>query len=321
MLGLLEGVGVTRIAALQAIDRPSLIARFGVEGEKIYELARGQDPRGIRSPGIEEMTRVHVPLAAPCQTLEPLLFVIRGALDRLISVQLERGQAVARVQILLHREERHGSSCAEEPWTIEIAPSRPTTRTRLLLELIRVAFSERLRGEQEQGFDFIDALTIVLPERAEAMTRQADLFTDRAQDPAIFERVLLRLTHRLGVQAVRRPERVDTRHPDQGGLWRSIERVSDRSPDLPERPTGACYRRLERPLPVRKTSPDGLDLQCLGEAEVRVITWSGEERRTGHWWSQGYDRDYVWAELEDGRMYRLYRSRETRQWYVEGWLD
>jgi nucleotidyltransferase/DNA polymerase involved in DNA repair len=321
MLSLLEGVGVSQISALQRIARGSLIARFGREGEKIYDLARGRDSRGPRTPEIEEPTRVHVPLAAPCQTIEPLLFVIRGALDRLVSAQVERGQAVARVRIHMHREEDRPDSSPDELWVIEISPSRPTTQPRLLLELLRVAFSDRFKGDQGDLCGFVEALTIELPERALAMTLQGDLFVERAQDPAIFERVLLRLTHRLGVQAVRRPERVETRHPDRGGRWRVLEQISDRVSRITELQRGACYRRLENPLPVTRAAPDRLDLQCLGESEVRVSAWRGEERRAGQWWSQSYDRDYVWAELEDGRMYRLYRSRESQQWYVEGWID
>ncbi|MBD89891.1 MAG: hypothetical protein CL940_06120 [Deltaproteobacteria bacterium] len=321
MLGLLEGVGVTRIADLQALDRPSLIARFGREGEKIYELARGRDSRGPRSPTTEEPTGVHVPLAAPCQTVEPLLFVIRGALDRLLSAQAHRGLAIARVRVLLHREQRGRGAAEDEPVQVEIAPSRPTTRARLLLELIRLALSERFNQPGSEPFGFVESLTIELPERAPATTRQADLFMERAQDPAIFERVLLRLTHRLGVRAVKRPVRVATRHPDQGGRWRDVERAVERPNTLPERPQGACYRRLERPLPIRKTSPDHLELGCLGASEVRVIEWRAAERRAGHWWAEGYDRDYVWAALEDGRMVRIYRSRGTDRWFVEGWID
>ena len=127
-LGLLEGVGVTRISALQALDSSSLIARFGREGEKLYALARGLDHRAPRTPPEREASSVHVPLAAPCQTIEPLVFVIRGALDRLLSDQARRGLAIGRVRVWLHREVSSPSPGAEEPWQIEVAPSRPTTR-------------------------------------------------------------------------------------------------------------------------------------------------------------------------------------------------
>lgn len=321
MLSLLEGVGVTRISALQRIDRGSLIARFGREGETIYELARGRDTRGPRTPEIEEPTRVHVPLASPCHTIEPLIFVIRGALDRLVRAQVERGQAIARVRIVLHREEEGPDPSPDDPWVVELSPSRPTTRPRLLLELLRVALSERFKGAQGEVSGCVEALSIELSERAIATTRQTDLFVERTQDPAIFERVLLRLTHRLGPQAVRRPVRVETRHPDRAGRWRALDQISDRPAGIAELQPGACYRRLETPLPVTRVAPDRLDLQCVGEPEVRVVAWRGEERRAGEWWSRSYDRDYVWAELEDGRMYRVYKGREGQQWYLEGWID
>lgn len=320
-LGLLEGVGVTRISALQALDSSSLIARFGREGEKLYALARGLDHRAPRTPPEREASSVHVPLAAPCQTIEPLVFVIRGALDRLLSDQARRGLAIGRVRVWLHREVSSPSPGAEEPWQIEVAPSRPTTRARLLMELIRVALSERFQETEEGLCGFIDALTIEIPERTPATIRQADLFAERAQDPAILERVLLRLAHRLGPRAVRRPERVETRHPDQGGHWRRVDRTSERTSGPPELSHGACYRRLDQPLHVQLSAPDQLDLRGLGEKSAGVIAWRGEERRAGQWWSQRYDRDYVWAELEDGRMFRLYRARESQRWYIEGWLD
>jgi protein ImuB len=320
-LGLLQGVGVTHIAALQRIDAAALIARFGHEGERLYALARGRDPRGPGRSPVEDPTRIHLPLAAPCLSVEPLLFVLRSALERLVDAQAERGRAVARVRLVLHRDHGEDLQC-------EVAPSRPTTRSRLLLELLRLALAERLHPVEplpaEESAPAIDALTLQVLDQAKVIPRQRDLFVERSTDPALLERVLLRLNNRLGRQALRRPERVDTRHPDHQGRWGSLERASPAPPaDLRPPPPDArvCYRRLDTPLPVGRPKDDLLDLSALGEGQVQVRAWHGAERRAGSWWEGGYDRIYGWAELEDGRIYRLYEVRRTREWFLEGWMD
>jgi protein ImuB len=320
-LGLLQGVGVTHIADLQRINAASLIARFGHEGERLYALSRGRDPRGPRSHPVEEPTRIHLPLPAPCLSVEPLLFVLRSALERLVDAQVERGRAVARVRLILHRDHGEDLQC-------EIAPSRPTTRPRLLLELLRLALAERLNPQGSPGSDesapAIDALTLQVLDRAKAIPRQRDLFVERATDPALLERVLLRLSNRLGLHALRHPERVDTRHPDRQGRWRSLDKASPPPPSNLPPPLSharACYRRLDTALPVVCSRDDLLDLSALDEGQVQVRAWHGAERRAGSWWEGEYDRTYSWAELEDGRIYRLYEVRRTGQWFLEGWLD
>jgi len=320
-LGLLESVGVKHIADLQRLDLSSLIARFGREGERLYALARGIDPRRPRSSCVEQATGTHLALPAPCQTIEPLVFVLRGALDRLVEEQVERGRAVSRVRLTLHGEARRGEPGEEE--VIEIAPSRPTTRSRLLLELIRLALSERLDEAVESEPRFVDALTLEILERAATTPRQGELFVERADDLAMLERVMIRLIGRLGAHAIGRPERVNTRHPDREGRWRAIEQLTDHDRQERVEPAGArtCYRRLETPQEVSFRAPDRLDLSALGAGEVRVCAWHGAERRAGSWWEERYDRDYRWAELDDGRVYRIYRKRDVGVWFIEGWMD
>ena len=74
-------------------------------------------------------------------------------------------------------------------------------------------------------------------------------------------------------------------------------------------------------MPVGLPDPDRLDLSSLDEGIVSVRAWHGAERQAGAWWSAPYDRIYRWAELEDGRLYRLYRCRAVGAWFLEGWLD
>jgi hypothetical protein len=72
---------------------------------------------------------------------------------------------------------------------------------------------------------------------------------------------------------------------------------------------------------VGRPKDDLLDLSALDEGKVQVRAWHGAERRAGSWWEGGYDRIYGWAELEDGRIYRLYEVRRTGEWFLEGWMD
>jgi protein ImuB len=94
-------------------------------------------------------------------------------------------------------------------------------------------------------------------------------------------------------------------------------------------PVSLALRRFRRPVPARVRITDGkparvtIDRRGMDGGGVRVC--AGPWRTSGQWWrkseSDGWDRDEWDVTLTDGATYRLFRARDTEQWFVDGVLD
>ena len=90
-----------------------------------------------------------------------------------------------------------------------------------------------------------------------------------------------------------------------------------------------ALRRFRHPVPARVRVADGkparvtIDRRGMDGGGVKVC--AGPWRTSGQWWrkreSDGWDRDEWDVTLTDGATYRLFRSRDTEQWFVDGVVD
>jgi protein ImuB len=66
-----------------------------------------------------------------------------------------------------------------------------------------------------------------------------------------------------------------------------------------------------------------IDRRGMDGGGVKVC--AGPWRTSGQWWrkreSDGWDRDEWDVTLTDGATYRLFRARDTEQWFVDGVVD
>ena len=318
---LLHALGVRGVSTLQGMDPGELEARFGAPGRRAWRLACGEDPRRpvTPRPGVDQ--RVEVPLLEPCRTEEPLLFVVRGAVGRVVAGLAARGLAIARVAVTLDRERG-------EPIVIELTPSRPASDPALLFQLVRARMRQQLAeavaAEHAPG---VVGVVVEAVRTTPAGPRQGDLFSARWSDPAAAEVALARIEGRLGEGAVVTAQARDEHRPEAAGAWRTVHEGADVDPQDPlvltRRPRlAACLRLLEQPAPARAAEQGELHIPGVaGSHRVQVSSWHGPERLSGHWWGDAYDRDYYWAAATDGRMFWVYRDRQAGAWFVHGWLD
>jgi protein ImuB len=68
-----------------------------------------------------------------------------------------------------------------------------------------------------------------------------------------------------------------------------------------------------------KPSRVTIDRRGMDGGGVRMC--AGPWRTSGEWWSEGWDRDEWDVTLSDGATYRIFRSRDTDAWFVDGVLD
>jgi len=82
-------------------------------------------------------------------------------------------------------------------------------------------------------------------------------------------------------------------------------------------------RLLPAPAPVRvRLGRAGIEAFHHEGTWHDVAAWSGPERLTPRWWLADADpQDRYAARAANGALWLLFRTADTRQWFVEGWWD
>ena len=97
----LQALGLRTVGALAALEASDVEERWGHEGLGAWRLAQGDDPRrpGLTRVDMSRSATVELPNAV--HSAEPVLFVVRAQLQRLVQDCVRDGRAAAAVSITL----------------------------------------------------------------------------------------------------------------------------------------------------------------------------------------------------------------------------
>lgn len=305
----LASIGVRRIGELRALDPASLGHRFGPD------LARARrrlddDARGPSHPRPTPPRSVVVDTGDPVARIEPLLFLLAPAVERLLrSVRAdERGVTSARLTLRTERE----------PVEVDIRAGAPVRESNVLFEMLRA----RLDGVRLPAPVSAFALEVRHEVAAPAVTEP--LFAHaRRREPGASEVALERVRARFGDDAVVRAVPRADPHPLARARWLraqgALERVDERAAGLSPSPDpNLPWRRVDPPAPLRAGAV------VLAGRRRRLVHLGRVERVAARWWEDD-DRPELlaWAELE-GPILALLHARcaaEDDEWSLIGWLD
>jgi nucleotidyltransferase/DNA polymerase involved in DNA repair len=350
----LHALGLRTVGALAALSAEDVERRWGDAGIRAWRLARADDLRRPVLARVETQPAVEVELAAPSSTMEPVLFLVRAALDRLVQELIAHGRAAAAVAITLTLDDARGALVSEPVHTVtrEVRPARPLARVAPLFERCRALLDRWTLTAP------VSAVRVAIAAAAPLTGEQGDLLSASWRDIGAADAALERLRSELGPDAIVRAVHQDTHRPEKAGVWKDalevepVARTRDvmpavrptvpatsptasiartmtdaprtlqmvREPELPPTTT-AAHRALEPAEPV--------DVECEGEVP-RVVTWRGHripvsrpigpERLSGDWWDDGYRRDYWRCESLAGE-FVVYLDRADDAWRLQGWVD
>lgn len=302
----LAALGLATAGALAALPAGEVEHRWGDEGLRAWRLAQGEDDRRPVLAAIAAAAAVTVELPDPVTTLEPVLFLLTPALERLVRDSARRGEAIAAVVLTLTLDRA-------APHELLVALARPVARAAPLFDQCRAAL------EACKLAAGVRALAITVREAVPLPDEQGDLLRPTWKDPAAMEGVFARLRAGLGVNAVVRPLLVDRGH-----------RIEDRAAWADAPATGvaaaplaveASTRLLSPPAPVAVRRRHGRPAAIRWEGRRWVVTRAiGPEHLAGAWWDQPYDREYWHCDTPRGALL-IYHVRGTGRWWVEGWND
>jgi protein ImuB len=250
----LEALGLRTLGAFAALEAGDVEARWGATGLASWRLARGDDPRRPGLTRVEAPRAVHAELPHPAETVTPVGFLVRAALERLVADLVRDGRSAAAVAITLeldvarHNTEEHlrmrlgdtssapssrtrpaspathldGWDRATRTITREVRPARPLARVEPLVEQCRSLLERWTLPAAVTG------VTVHIPATAPLAADQGDLLLPSWRDVAASaEGVLSRLTAALDPEGrgdvVVHPEAADAHRYDRAGTWTRAE--------------------------------------------------------------------------------------------------
>ena len=299
--------GVTTCGRLAALPPGEVAVRLGREGARLAELARGRggEPLHPRTPAseIEEGLELDWAIAE----LEPLTFVVRGLVERVLERLAVRSCACAGVSLRLHLE-TGGYDVREVPI------AAPTRELATLVELVRLAIAKRPPASPVVG-------VTLAGHAARGRTAQLDLFRPAGPAPDRLAATVARLSALVGEEHVGAVRAVDswrdeelalapfTPSPARATLEKSSEGV-----------TRLVLRRFRPPRAVEVITDAGFVPRAIGNIGG-VLVAAGPFRVRGEWWaSSSFAREAWDVHAADGALYRLYRD-EGEKWFLEGFYD
>lgn len=336
----LGALGLRTAGAFAVLDPLEVERRWGADGLAAWRLARGDDARRATLARTDDPRAIRHELATSAPTMEPVLFLVRASLDRLVGALASDGLAAAAVAITLTLEDNGprddtGDRRADVDdqhlrldsftgitVTREARPARPVARAAPLFERCR-ALLDTWTVEAP-----ITAVEIRITATAHSSAEQGDLLMPSWRDPAAAESALARLRNTLGAGSVVRPVRRDSHAPERAAAWEDVEQAATAAPvdsavALASTKTEPAARLLESPESIAITTDKrGVPLLMFWRGRrITIARADGPERLSGEWWhAEPFARDYWRCESDElGQDLLVYR--DAKGWRLQGWYD
>jgi protein ImuB len=298
---------VQRLGDLARLPEAEVATRLGARGAALLRTARGLDARPLLPNHTRREIEESLSLEHALDTLEPLLFVLRGLVERAIDRLGLAGIGCVRLHLTLRLDDR-----SRDERTLALAA--PTRDPKTLLTLLRLD----VEGRPPRAA--IDGLTLaVVPHAIRPM--QLGLFAPAGPAPEQLATTVARLGVLCGADRVGSPVVVDTHVPGAAAVAPFVSPVPEPAAATPDCRLMVRSVRPPRPLEVFSTRDEPSYVRGHGLAG-RVVGAAGPWRVAAEWWRERpCRRDYYDFELTDGGIYRCFRDLGTGRWFVDGVYD
>ena len=325
----LVGLGLRTVGALATLPGGEVEQRWGRVGHAAWHLAQGHDPRRPVLARLDSHRAVTAELGGRAESMEPVLFLLRAALDRLVREAARDGRAIAALALSLHLDTAPATLA-----TREVRPAAPLARFTPLFERCRAALEGWVLDAPVTG------LTVTLTETPPATGDQGDLLDDGWRDPGAALAALERLRATLGQGTVVRPTLRDDHRPDAGGTWTDlVDGDEPRDAALATTAITVATPPASPPCALRLLpDPAPLRIACDADARPVAAAWDGRaltidhaagpERLGGTWWRRPWARDYWRLRTRERGTLLVFRDArptpprdDDGAWFVQGWYD
>ncbi len=307
----LTRLGIHRLGQLLALPRRALATRLGPGVQRLVARLRGEEHEPLLPPPRDRRLSEAIELEAPVERLEPLAFVLRGLLARLLARLSLRSLACGELDLTLALADGGRE-------TRRLGLAAPTLDARVLLRRLRFALESAPPPAAVEG---VGLATEGQPLRGD----QLDLFRPAGPAPAELDALLAELEALCGPGRVGSPRVADDLRPDafdMGGFRPAAGCLAT----LPSDPPGPrlAARALRPPVPAEVRLRSGRPRWLRSAvANGEVVHCAGPWRTAGGWWcaETGFDFDHFDVQTSDGLLVRLRCDRRRHAWQVDAVYD
>jgi protein ImuB len=292
--------GIRTLGQFAKLPRQGVATRLGAEGLLLHDLARGGSDRLLRlvRPPVEY--REEVELEHGIESLEPLLFLLRRALDKLCAELSGAWLVAAALRLTLRfadQSEHHR----------ELRAAEPTRDADLLLRMLQT---------------HLDGFTAAAPAIAFALqlqpappaASQGQLFERGLRDPNRFAETLAQLEALLGAGRAGRVRLLPSRKPESFTVGNFLDAASR---NLLVHSHDRLPLRLLRPAPPAGVFISGgrpVAVQANGTV-FHVAGADGPWLLSGDWWDADAWTREVWELTDDHGLHRI--ARHNGAWRLD----
>ena len=258
--------GIATLGALAALPEKELIARFGQEGQRLRQLARGEAPHLLVPVPPAFALEERMELDSPVEILDSLLFVLGVLLDHLIARARAHILALAAITVQLTLE---GGSTH----TRTVRPALPGNDRRLWLKLLHLDLQAHPPSAAILGLT-------VTAEPGSTSKVQLGLFSPQLPEPSRLDVTLARIRSIVGDNRAGRAVLEDTHQPDACRVAPFV--IPQASPV--RAPRGAV-RRLRPPELVPVTLRQRRPVSFVFRSQRYLVEQTfGPWFSSGNWW-------------------------------------
>ncbi len=203
----LARLGLRRIDQIATIASSSLVARFGVVGERMGARARGQETERFEPRRAPERLALGLPVEPPTAEIEPLRFLLRRLAAALADQVGARGMVASRAHLRLEIEPAFARRGTPLHWTASQRFPEPTADAEAIERLL---LARLLRTPPEAA---VERIELELAGVETAVGAQLPLFVPQAARGGRFAWQLARLALAFGEGRVYRVSPADSEAP------------------------------------------------------------------------------------------------------------
>jgi protein ImuB len=294
LLDILKNWGIRTLGALTRLPREEIGQRLGLEALSLWDRAAGRSTQMLQLIQPPETFEESIDFEQRLETLEPLLFVLRRFLERLLLRIESIYLLIAELRLVLTLED--GEKIAR---ILQIpAPTREVDT----LFGIAAQYLETLQTTAPvTGFHLK-----VLPSLPAG--HEFDLFQGGLKDPNRFFQTLARLAALVGNEKVGIPQRLDTHRPDSLQMLMPELGWSRNNVKKCGHPkTGPGLRRYRPGIAARVELNDAKPVLLQSSLiSGRILEARGPWKLSGNWWDRTRWETKEWdIALDNGGLYRI----------------
>ncbi len=304
----LELLGIETLGDFMGLPAGELQSRLGTEASDFHALFEDGAQLPIQPHAFEEPVGVSFQIDPPDSDHTRLLFAIKGGLHSLLHQLASKGEALKALRLRL-KLELSGDHCEM------IEPAKTTTDVMLVLELVRLRLATvELAANVEEV-----ELTAVTERARFEQERLAGHRPRRNVEAG--SRALARVRAAYGTQAVARATLQPAHLPEAGFRWEPISHLPTPRSRAAQAATSMVRRVYKRPKPLPPRLPRDPEAGPALKPGQAIERFFGPYRISGGWWKKTVERDYYYAETDQGDVLWVYFDRPRKRWFLHGVLD